>query len=70
VDKKTWAETARPVDPTSYIIDMDVYIGETLWDGDTGEKVDDPKYRIKGKLKEIYRIDGGKETKIFPLVSK
>lgn len=70
VDKKTWAETARPVDPTSYNIDMDVYIGETLWDGDTGEKVNDPKYRIKGKLKEIYRIDGGKETKIFPLVSK
>jgi hypothetical protein len=65
-DKKTWAGTARPVDPTSYKIDMDVYIGETIWDGDTGEKVDDPKYRIKGKLKEIYRIDGEKKTKIFP----
>jgi hypothetical protein len=69
IDKKTWAGTARPVDPSSYKIDMDVYIGETIWDGDTGEKVDDPKYRIKGKLKEIYRVDGEKKTKIFPLPS-
>ena len=66
-DQKTWAGTGRPVDPSSYKIDMDVYLGETLWDGNTGKKIDEPKYRIKGKLKEIYRVDGEKKTKIFPI---
>ena len=66
-DQTTWAGTARPVDPSSYKIDMDVYIGETMWDKDVGEKTDDPRYRIKGKLKEIYRVDGDKKKRIFPV---
>nr|MDO8097738.1 hypothetical protein [Candidatus Njordarchaeota archaeon] len=65
-DGQSWAGTARPIDPSSYKLDMDVYVGETMYDRDTGQKVDDPKYRIRGKLKEIQRIDGGKKTKIFP----
>jgi hypothetical protein len=44
---------------------MTVYVGETLWD--TGQHIEDPKYRIKGKLKEIIRIDGTKVTKLFPI---
>lgn len=68
-DKKTWAGTARPVDPSSFKLGMDVYIGETFWDKDTHKKTDNPKYRIHGKLEEIYLVSGGKETKIFPLES-
>ena len=68
-DKKTWAGTARPVDPESYKVDMDVFIGETILDRDLGQRNDDPKYRIKGKLQEIYRVDGDKKTKIFPISS-
>jgi len=66
-DKKSWAATRRPVDPESYEIGMDVYMGETFWDGDTGRKIDDPRYIIKGQLKEIYRVDGDKKTRIFPI---
>ena len=68
-DGQTRAGTRRPVDPDSYRVGMDVYIGETLWDRDTGQRVEDAKYRIHGKLKEIYRVDGQKRTKIFPTES-
>jgi len=64
---QTSAGTKRPVDPDSYRIGMDVYVGETLWDGDTGQRVEDPKYKIRGKLTEIYRVDGAKKTRIFPV---
>jgi len=63
----TQADTGRPVDPSSYEVGMDVYIGETFWDRDANKRVEDPKYRIKGKLEEIYRIDGNKRTRIFPI---
>ena len=64
-ERQTWAITRKPIDPRSYRNGMTVYVGETLWD--TGQHIEDPKYRIKGKLKEIIRIDGTKVTKLFPI---
>ena len=36
---------------------MDVYVVETDKDEDTGGKTKQPKVRIRGKLKEVYKIE-------------
>ncbi|PTD94277.1 hypothetical protein C9439_02995 [archaeon SCG-AAA382B04] len=63
---ETLVGTSQPVNPSSYKEGMEVILGETTQDKDTGERKENPKYRLKGKLKEIYKISGDTKTKIFP----
>ena len=58
--------TRRPVKLDNLRVGMWVYVVETNIDGDTGEKIKNPKLRVRGKLREVYKERGKKRERIFP----
>jgi len=62
---KNW-DTAKPIRTNNLRKGMWIHIGETDYDPDTGEHVKNPKIRVRGRLKKVYRIVGKKKEKIFP----
>jgi len=62
---KSW-DTAKPIRTDNLKEGMRIYIGETDYDLDTGEHVKKPKIRVRGRLKEVYRVLGKEKEKIFP----
>jgi hypothetical protein len=62
-----WWRTRRPVDVSNLKVGMDVYVLDAYIDRALGKKTPSPKVKLKGKLREVYREDAGKETRIFPV---
>lgn len=58
--------TRKPIKLSNLHKGMWVYVVETNIDGDTGKQVERPKLRVKGRLKEVYKVRGKKKEKIFP----
>lgn len=61
---KSW-NTARPISTKNLKEDMWVYIGETDYDLDTRKQTINPKIRVKGRLKKVYRVLGKEKKKCF-----
>lgn len=60
-------ETRKPVKLDNLKAGMWVYVVETDYDRDTGEKIKNPKLRVRGKLKEIYKVKDKEQEKTFPI---
>jgi len=65
-EKKTYAATGRPLNVNKLKQGMSVYVVELQYDRNTGRRINDPKVRVHGKLKEVIKVDGDVETKVFP----
>ncbi len=60
-------DTTKSVGIENLFVGMDVYVTETNYDGDTNKRTDDPKVRIRGKLKEVNKMKSGRKVeKLFP----
>jgi hypothetical protein len=45
---------------------MWVYVVETDYDRDAGERIVNPELRVRGKLREVFKVKGKEMEKIFP----
>lgn len=63
---ETFTATGRPVNVNKLRKGMNVYLIETSYDRTAGQRVENPKVRLRGSLLEVFRVDGSKETRIFP----
>lgn len=64
--KYRW-DTRRPIRTSNLKIGMQVFVVETDYDLDTGEKLAKPRLRMAGKLKEVWQEkDNEKIEKLFP----
>lgn len=64
--REFWWGTRRPVKVDNLQKEMWVYVVETDIDRDTGKRVEKPKLRVKGRLREVYKARGKEKEKIFP----
>ncbi|MEM3389844.1 MAG: hypothetical protein QW506_02760 [Thermoproteota archaeon] len=56
-------DTEKKVDVKKLHKGMTVYVLETDYDADTNERIEKPKLRIVGRLKEVWRVQ---KKKLFP----
>ncbi len=61
-----WWRTRRPIDPTGWKTDMDVFILDAYYDADVGRFVESPLVRVHGRLRSLERVQAGKATQVFP----
>jgi hypothetical protein len=58
--------TRRPVKLDNLRVGMWVYVVETDYDRDAGERIVNPELRVRGKLREVFKVKGKEMEKIFP----
>jgi len=62
----SWATRAR-MNTSKLEVGMKVYVVETVYDMDTGEKLAKPRVRMAGTLREVWlEKEGKKVKKLFP----
>ena len=60
-------QTKRPVDPSYWPKDMEVYILDTYWDPETGKFSEIAKIRVRGRIDSLEIVKAGKPTQLYPL---
>jgi len=61
-----WWGTRAPIKIDNLYVGMPVYVVETEYDVDQHKRVENPKVRIQGKLREVYRVRGAQRQLLFP----
>jgi hypothetical protein len=65
--QRDYVSTGRSFNTSKLFVGMEVFLVELQYDREVNRRIEDPKARIRGKLKSVMKVDGDNETKIFPL---
>lgn len=64
--QRDYVSTGRSFNINKLSVGMEVFLVELQYDREVNRRIEDPKARIRGKLRSVMKVDGDTETKIFP----